>query len=162
MLELTEVTPSGWLKEQLKIQASGLSGILYDVWDSVGSYNGWLGGTGDNWERAPYFLDGILPLAYYLKDKKLWEIAQKYIDCILDSQDEEGNFGPQDTKDDWWSRMVALKVFVQYYEITKEERVLDFMHRYYHFQQKKLPENPREGIKRVFLKGTEFTLKGFI
>ena len=122
MLELTEVTPSGWLKEQLKIQASGLSGILYDVWDSVGSYNGWLGGTGDNWERAPYFLDGILPLAYYLKDKKLWEIAQKYIDCILDSQDEEGNFGPQDTKDDWWSRMVALKVLVQYYEITKEER----------------------------------------
>ena len=142
MLELTEVTPSGWLKEQLKIQASGLSGILYDVWDSVGSYNGWLGGTGDNWERAPYFLDGILPLAYYLKDKKLWEIAQKYIDCILDSQDEEGNFGPQDTKDDWWSRMVALRVLVQYYEITKEERVLDFMHRYYHFQQKKLPENP--------------------
>ena len=122
ILDLTEVKPSGWLKEQLQVQALGLSGILYDVWDSVGSYNGWLGGTGDNWERAPYFLDGILPLAYYLGDKKLWETAQKYIDWILNSQDEEGNFGPQETKDDWWSRMVALKALIQYYEITKEER----------------------------------------
>ena len=115
---------------------------LYDVWDSVGSYNGWLGGTGDNWERAPYFLDGILPLAYYLGDKKLWETAQKYIDWILNSQDEEGNFGPQETKDDWWSRMVALKALIQYYEITKEENVLDFMQRYYWFQLKVLPQNP--------------------
>lgn len=142
ILDLTEVKPSGWLKEQLQVQALGLSGILYDVWDSVGSYNGWLGGTGDNWERAPYFLDGILPLAYYLGDKKLWETAQKYIDWILNSQDEEGNFGPQETKDDWWSRMVALKALIQYYEITKEENVLDFMQRYYWFQLKVLPQNP--------------------
>ena len=134
MFELTEILPAGWLKEQLKIQANGLSGVLYDVWDSVGSYNAWLGGTGDNWERAPYFVDGILPLAFYLKDEKLEKIAKNYVEWMLDSQDEEGNFGPEETKKDWWSRMVAMKVLVQYYEITKEERVLEFMHKYYHFQ----------------------------
>lgn len=142
MLELTEIKPSGWLREQLEIQAKGLSGILYDVWDSVGSYNGWLGGTGDNWERAPYYLDGIIPLAYYLNHEKLWNIAMKYVEWILGSQDEEENFGPQETKKDWWSRIVALKALIQYYEISKDERVLEFMHRYFRFQLDTLGENP--------------------
>ncbi len=55
MMGIREVMPLGWLKEQLKIQAGGLSGKLHDMWDSLGSYSGWLGGTGENWERAPYF-----------------------------------------------------------------------------------------------------------
>ena len=40
---IPEVKPEGWLKDQLKIQMDGLTGKLYDVWDSVGSYSGWLG-----------------------------------------------------------------------------------------------------------------------
>ena len=70
---IPEVKPQGWLKRQLEIQMQGLTGILYDIWDSVGSYSGWLGGTGENWERAPYYLDGLLPLAYYLDDTGHWE-----------------------------------------------------------------------------------------
>ena len=70
-LHIEEVKPTGWLKKQLEIQAGGLSGKLHDSWESVGTYSGWLGGTGENWERGPYYLDGILPLAYYLKDDRL-------------------------------------------------------------------------------------------
>ena len=53
-LKLTEIMPEGWLKRQLQIQMDWLSGHLHEIWDSVGSYSGWLGGTGENWERAPY------------------------------------------------------------------------------------------------------------
>ena len=70
-LVLTEVSPSGWLKEQMQMQMNGLTGCLHEKWDSVGTYSGWLGGTGESWERGPYYLDGLLPLSYYLKDEKL-------------------------------------------------------------------------------------------
>lgn len=39
-LSLTCVKPEGWLKDQLQIQMNGLSGRLYSLWDSVGSYSG--------------------------------------------------------------------------------------------------------------------------
>lgn len=57
------VKPEGWLRRQLEIQAEGLSGNLYKVWpdirDSVR-----IGGTKNDWERVPYWLDGFIPLVY--------------------------------------------------------------------------------------------------
>ena len=121
-VNIPDVEPEGWLKDQFEIQMNGLTGKLYDVWDSVGSYSGWLGGTGENWERAPYYLDGLLPLAYYLKDKEHWDIAERFVEWTLNSVDGEGNFGPVTSKEDYWSRFVMLKVLIQYHEITEDER----------------------------------------
>lgn len=84
-LELPEIEPCGWLKAQMELQMQGLSGQLFEKWDSVGSYSGWLGGTGESWERAPYYLDGLLPLSYYLKDQEKWEICLKFIRWTLNS-----------------------------------------------------------------------------
>ena len=123
-LVLTEVSPSGWLKEQMQMQMNGLTGCLHEKWDSVGTYSGWLGGTGESWERGPYYLDGLLPLSYYLKDEKHFEICKKFLDWTLKSQDNEGNFGPEQTKEDYWSRFIMLKVMIQYYEITKKEDII--------------------------------------
>ena len=89
MLGIREVVPEGWLKEQLRIQADGLSGKLHEVWESLGTYSGWLGGTGENWERGPYFMDGLIPLAWYLGDEKLKNIVEKFMDWTLNSQDED-------------------------------------------------------------------------
>lgn len=50
MLPLGAVRPQGWLKEQLRVQAAGLSGHLYDTWPDVGPTSGWLGGKGESWE----------------------------------------------------------------------------------------------------------------
>ena len=54
-LPLGAVRPKGWLLDQLKTQAAGLTGNLDTAYSEViGERNGWLGGDGDGWERGPY------------------------------------------------------------------------------------------------------------
>jgi hypothetical protein len=64
-----------------------------------------------------YFLDGLLPLAWMLDDAALKAKAQKFIDWTLDNAAPDGMFGPR-SNDDWWPRMVMLKVLTQYHELT--------------------------------------------
>lgn len=130
------------MKRQLEIQMNGLSGILYEMWDSVGSYSGWLGGTGESWERAPYYLDGLIPLSYYLKDEKRWDICMRFVEWTLNSQTEDGNFGPVTTRSDYWSRYAMLKVLIQYYEIIGDERVLPFEKNYFAYVLREVKNRP--------------------
>jgi hypothetical protein len=141
-LKLSEIKPTGWLLDQLQIQMNGLSGKLHEVWDSVGSYSGWLGGSGENWERGPYYLDGLVPLSYYLENKKQWDLCCQFIEWTLNSQDESGNFGPIGSKQDYWSRYVMLKVLIQYQEITGDERVLPFSLKYFLFMNEEIRIRP--------------------
>ncbi|HVW75969.1 MAG TPA: beta-L-arabinofuranosidase domain-containing protein [Alloacidobacterium sp.] len=141
LLPLGAVRPAGWLRAQLEIQANGLSGHLDETWADVGPNSGWLGGTGESWERGPYFLDGLVPLAYLLDDARLKAKAQKYIDWTLNSQQPNGMFGPR-SNDDWWPRMVMLKALTQYQEATGDPRVIPFMQRYFEYQFSQLPTRP--------------------
>ena len=61
----------------------------------MGKRNGWLGGDGDQWERGPYWIDGLLPLAYILDDDVLKAKVQPWIEWALQSQREDGFFGPE-------------------------------------------------------------------
>lgn len=140
-LPLGTVRPKGWLQQQLQIQADGLSGHLDETWADVGPNSGWLGGTGESWERGPYFLDGLIPLAYLLNDTALKNKAQKYIDWTLGSQDASGMFGPR-SNNDWWPRFVILKALAQYEEATGDPRIVPFMHRYFIYQLSELPLRP--------------------
>ena len=64
-LPLGAIRAEGWLRDQLQRQADGLTGHLDSVYPEVmGPRNGWLGGDGDQWERGPYWIDGLLPLAW--------------------------------------------------------------------------------------------------
>ena len=140
-LPLGSVRPAGWLRRQLEIQATGLGGHLDETWADVGSNSGWLGGTGESWERGPYFLDGLVPLAYLLNDDRLKAKAQRYIDWTLTHQLPNGMIGPT-TNDDWWPRMVMLKALIQYQEATGDPRVIPALTRYFAHQIDALPGRP--------------------
>ena len=140
-LPLTSVRPTGWLLRELQIQANGLSGHLDEVWPDVGPNSGWLGGTGESWERGPYFLDGLVPLAYLTGDERLIAKAKKWVDWTLEHQQPDGWIGPH-TMADWWPNYVMLKVLTQYQEATGDPRVVPLMQRYFAFQARHLDDRP--------------------
>ena len=154
-LPLGSIRAEGWLKEQLIRQKNGLTGHLDEIYESVmGDRNGWLGGDGDQWERGPYWIDGLLPLAYILDDDTLKQKAQKWVEWAIQSQQPDGYFGPgtdypnnipglqRDNARDWWPKMVVLKVLQQYYMATGDERVIAMLTRYFKYQLQELPKTP--------------------
>ena len=140
-LPLTSVRPTGWLRRQLEIQANGLSGHLDEFWPDLESSSGWLGGEGESWERGPYFVDGLVPLAYLLQDERLIAKAQQWMNWTLDHQAANGMIGPA-SNDDWWPRIVMLKALTQYHEATADPRVIPVMQRYFACQAGELPSRP--------------------
>jgi DUF1680 family protein len=146
-LPLTTIRPTGWLRRQLQIQADGLSGHLDEFWPDLSVNSGWLGGTGESWERGPYFLDGLVPLAYLLGDPTLIAKADKWVEWTLTHQRPDGSIGPARNKD-WWPNMVMLKALTQYQEATADPRVIPLMQRYFDYQAAYLKERPlREWAK---------------
>lgn len=157
-LPLGTIEPHGWLKKMLETQRDGLTGKLDSVYAVVcDENNGWLGGTGDSWERGPYWIDGLLPLAYILDDPTLKAKAQQWVEWSLQNQRENGYFGPkpfdaqsmkkipgtlQSMSEDWWPKMVMLKVLQQYYTATNDERVIPFLDKYFRYQLANLPKFP--------------------
>jgi len=140
-LPLTSVKPKGWLLRELQIQANGLSGHLDEFWPDVGPNSGWLGGTGESWERGPYFLDGLVPLAYLTGDERLIAKAKKWVDWTLENQQPDGWIGPA-RMTDWWPNYVMLKVLTQYQEATGDLRVVPLMQKYFAFQARHLNDRP--------------------
>lgn len=143
-LPLGSIRPDGWLLDQLRTQADGLSGKLHEVWKDVGEDCAWLGGEGDGWERAPYYLDGLIPLAWALDDDGLKEVCKRYVEWMLQSQREDGWFGPE-KNDDHWPLMVALKALRQYFSATGDKRVLVLMDRFFKYQYRNLATHPLRG-----------------
>jgi uncharacterized protein len=140
-LPLGAVRPQGWLLRQMRTQADGLSGHLDEFWPDLGPDSVWRGGTGENWERGPYFLDGLLPLAYQLDDERLKSKVRPFLEWMLTHQAPNGMIGPA-SNDDWWPRMVAVKVLAQHYEATADPRVIPLLTRYFHYQLTEMPKRP--------------------
>lgn len=153
-LPLGAIKPRGWLREMLIRQKEGATGRLDALYPSVmGTRNGWLGGDGDQWERGPYWIDGLLPLAYLLNDQELVAKAKPWIEWTLKSQQPDGYFGPatdygpepglqRNNSRDWWPKMVMLKALQQYYSATGDKRVIGLMTGYFKYQLKELPHTP--------------------
>jgi hypothetical protein len=139
-LPLGSVKPLGWLKDQLVVQANGLTGHLDEFWPDVAN-SAWKGSNGDAWERAPYYLDGLVPLAYLLDDARLIAKARPFIEYILASGQPDGWFGPPQNRDRW-PLAVAMKVLTQYYEATADERALMLLRRYFAYLKNTPPDWP--------------------
>ena len=121
-----EIKPKGWLLRQLEIQAEGLCGNLDKIWPDVRD-SAWIGGDREGWERVPYWLDGFIPMAYLLGDEDKKARAKKYIDKIIENQQEDGWICPNGNvprdRYDTWAICLITKVLVVYYECSRDERV---------------------------------------
>ncbi len=133
-LALGKVRPLGWLERQLRIQAEGISGHLDEFWPDVKDSR-WFGGDTEAWERAPYWLDGLIPLAFVLDDATLKAKVMRYVDYIITHQHEDGWLGPremivaagrpQDAHYDLWAQLLATKVLAQYHDATGDDRAVE-------------------------------------
>lgn len=128
----SQLKPSGWLRQQLVLQAQGLCGNLDKVWRDVRD-SAWIGGDAEGWERVPYWLDGFVPMAYILDDGDMIVRAKRYIDAILSAQQEDGWICPcteeeRPTYDTWAVQLIA-KVLLVYYECSADERIPDVLYR---------------------------------
>lgn len=123
---INAIKPQGWLARQLQLQADGLSGHLDEFWPDIKD-SAWIGGTAEGWERMPYWLDGVIPLAWLLNDGALQQRLTRYVEYILAHQDASGWLGPrvEQKKEaaDIWSQALALKMLVAYHDATGDERV---------------------------------------
>jgi hypothetical protein len=155
-LPLGAIRPQGWLREMLVRQKDGATGNLDKLYPLVmNGRNGWLGGDGDQWERGPYWIDGLLPLAYILNDEVLIAKVKPWVEWSIKSQRPDGYFGPskdygheaglqRDNSMDWWPKMVMLKILKQYYSATNDKRVIKLMTNYFRYQLKELPKKPMD------------------
>ena len=139
-LPLGAVKPAGWLRDQLTVQANGLTGHLDEFWPDLRD-SAWKGLAGEGWERGPYYLDGLVPLAYLLEDERLKAVAQRFLEWTLASGQPNGWFGPAKNKDRW-PLAVAMKVLTQYYEATGDPRVILLLRRYFDYLKDTPPDWP--------------------
>lgn len=121
-----EIKPTGWLKEQLLLQAKGLNGNLDKIWPDVKD-SAWIGGEREGWERVPYWLDGFIPLAYLLENEDMIARAKRYIDAIIEAQDSDGWICPctksQRENYDTWAVLLILKVLTVYADCSGDDRI---------------------------------------
>lgn len=127
-----EIKPRGWLKRQLEIQASGLSGNLDKVWRDVRD-SAWIGGEAEGWERVPYWLDGFIPLAYLLENDDMIARAKKYIDAIVSYQQPDGWICPCKREEiptyDTWAVLLIGKVLTVYYDCSGDEKIPEVIYK---------------------------------
>jgi hypothetical protein len=150
-LPIGSIRPRGWLRQQLVLEAGGMTGRLPEVskWCKFDG-NAWSAPDGQGefgWEELPYWLKGFGDLAYVLRDPKLIREATRWVEAVLASQDKDGWFGPRSLKTslqgkpDLWPHMVMLNVLQSYHEFTKDERVLPFLIKYHRWLDTQPPEN---------------------
>ncbi|XP_065833436.1 uncharacterized protein [Oscarella lobularis] len=150
-LSLVAIQPQGWLKNQLKIQADGLSGHLSKFWVDVAN-SSWIGGKGDTFvhQETPYWLNGFVPLAFQLESDNPELLAQvhKYLDYILSHQSADGWLGPEDEKDGnmYWSKFPMLFALLQYYEgNSSDSRIIPAIMKFLHVAHQKMFQVPLGG-----------------
>ena len=143
VLPLSSVRPEGALRQRLQAQADGLTGHAEELYEDIGKSD-WLtdGKKGGMfaWERGPYYAKGLVALAFVLDDATLKAKAGRWVDAILSSQRENGDFGPKCRN--WWANMIALSLLRDWVAATGDERVISFLERYFRFQRAEFESYP--------------------
>ena len=87
----------------------------------------------EGWERVPYWLDGFVPLAYLLRDEALIARAKKYVEAIMDAQQEDGWLCPCTKEEraayDVWAVFIICKALMVYGQCSGDHRAAETVYR---------------------------------
>ncbi|MBR6586666.1 MAG: glycoside hydrolase family 127 protein [Kiritimatiellae bacterium] len=137
------VRPHGWLLRQMELQRDGLTGHAERLYHDIGQSD-WLTQAGRGgefaWERGPYYAKGLVSLAFALNDAGLKKKAERWVDAIVASQRENGDFGPKNRN--WWANMIALWLLRDWQEATGDMRIVPFLERYFDYQRTEFATYP--------------------
>lgn len=153
-LPIGTVHPRGWVHRMLELQAEGFHGHLPEISRFLNpTNNAWLSpnGRGERgWEEEPYWLKGFGACGYLLEDQEMIREARVWIEGALNSQQEDGWFGPDEGRTgaatglqgraDLWPNMIMLFCLQTHYEFTGDPRVPELMRRYFQYLSR-VPED---------------------
>ncbi|KAK3614256.1 hypothetical protein LTR56_027374 [Elasticomyces elasticus] len=145
-LPLSSIKPAGWLKDQLQLMSDGLAGHEYDFYAYV-AHSSWLGGEEEYSslnEGFPYWLNGLVPLAYSLDDARLKDQVHSSVQIVLSRQGDDGWIGPETgTARNFWARYPLCLGLIQLAEAnsTWTEPILDSLHRFTQLMHDMLAQN---------------------
>lgn len=135
-LPIGAIKPNGWVRGQLDLMVTGMTGRLDEISEFITRDSGWWTGQGKGWEELPYWLKGVGDLGYVLDNREMKIKARKWLDAAIASQQDDGYFGPPENKEkhDLWPNMPMLFAFQSLYESTGDERVIPLMTKYFRYQ----------------------------
>jgi hypothetical protein len=123
-LPLGAVQPAGWLRDELKVQANGLSGHVHEVWDVIKT-SAWKGDLGKNVTPecctarfVPRWMEGMTVLGGVLGDTRFKSLTDPYMRYIFTVQDP-ATVTPSVCA---WSHLGRF--LPEYYELTGDARAI--------------------------------------
>ena len=163
-LPLGSIKPSGWLSDQMNLMADGFAGHLaadHLAHDQMGHQAGnkhrfypivrdspWLGGSSEYSglnEGLPYWLNGLVPLAYGLDNTRLKTQVNNITKYVLENQWEDGWLGPEvdGPARDLWGRFPLMLGLSQLVDANMEfsDSILTAMHKFVVLMHKMLVHN---------------------
>lgn len=159
-LPLGSVRATGWLKHQLDLMTTGMTGRLPEISKFLKPDNGWFGTDKEGWEEQPYWFRGYYDLAVLTGNARLLAESKRWIEAVLSSQDKDGYFGAQFHKCvrgkngqevcDVWPHMVMIDALISHYEATQDKRVIPFLRRFFAFTRDLPPERFMAVLKDGF------------
>ena len=140
-LPLGSIRPEDYLLEELKMQAEGITRDFAAVCPEAREDGAWVRAEDGDLTRSVYYLEGLIYLGWTLDDAQMQARARRSVEWMLESQREDGWFGPGDN-DDYWPLMLALRALRAYFTATGDKRVLVLMDRFFKYEYRSLAEHP--------------------